>query len=123
MPGQGDLRTAREWVARGMGWAGDLAGLAMLCVTVAVALKLWGASEAFVQRAGGLPPNPALWGCGPGDVSGCQAYASAMWPGLHLRLAWWSAAWACAVLAAGAGVLSLSGLRWAFWRVRSLVAA
>lgn len=123
MRGWEDVRAARGWVARGMGWVGDLAGLAILCVTVTVALRLWGASEAFVQRAGGLPPNPALWGCAPGDWSGCQAYAAAMWPGLHLRLAWWSAAWACAVLAGGAGLLSLAGLRWAYWRARSLVAS
>ncbi len=117
-----DTRVIRSWIATGMGWGGDLASAFMLLAALSTTSRLWTAAQGFVTRAGGLPPDPTAWGCGPGGLGGCQAYAQAMWPGLHLRLMWWSAAWVCLVLAAGAAIVSIGGLRWAFWRIRALVA-
>ncbi len=106
-----------------MGWGGDVAGALMLVVTLVVTMRLWDASQAFLTRAGGMPPDPSGWGCGPSTVAGCQAYAQAMLPGLHLRVLWWTAAWVCLVFAGGGALLCVSGLRWAFWRVRAVIAA
>ena len=98
-------------------WMGGIMDAIAVCANVGATLiciwatmHLWRTSSEYLTAAGGLP-----------QLSFDYAWAAINAPALHLRVWFWFVAWACAVFAGGAALLSIAGLHWAWQRVRAAI--
>jgi hypothetical protein len=99
--------------------------VASVAATLAAVIALaWGANrligdaETYFRMGGGWE----FVSYARQHATGAEGVRSLL-PGLHVRAAWFGAAWICAVFGAGCGLLALAGARSLWWRVQGFLLA
>ncbi len=116
------IPAAARRASAGAAAAMDLAAVA--ATLVAVLALAWGA-----RRLLGDAQSYFAMGGGWEFVSYARQHATgaegvrALLPGLHVRAAWFAAAWVCAVFGTGCGFLALAGARSLWWRLHGALRA
>ena len=98
----------------------DVFNAALVLACVWATEKLWTLSKSYFVNAG--VTDPREFGCSLANHAACVDYLKALAPGAHLRLYWLALAWICVVFACGAAIVTVGGLRWAWWRAHDILA-